>query len=63
MPNREQCVICGMTANIDPSLHTERYGHVPAVFRDGEVWAFSFETYAFTTLAGNGNHLATGGRA
>jgi hypothetical protein len=57
MPNK------GMTANIDPSFHTERYGHVPAVFRGGEVWAFNFETYTFSTWAGNGNHLATGGRA
>jgi hypothetical protein len=45
---RETCVICGMVANIDPSLHAERYAHTPEVIRDGQRFRFSFQTYAFT---------------
>lgn len=49
---REKCIRCGMVANVDPSLHTERYGHVPEVIRGLGTSArrlrFSFETYAFT---------------
>jgi hypothetical protein len=44
---REECVKCGLTANLDPSLHTERYGHVPEVIRDGRLHRFDFSTYTF----------------
>lgn len=44
---REECVKCGMIANIDPSLHTERYAHVPEVIRDGVLHRFDFSTYTF----------------
>jgi hypothetical protein len=45
---RETCIRCGLTANADPSLHAERYGHTPAVWRDGKVYEFDFASYAFT---------------
>lgn len=44
---RETCVVCGMVANVDPSLHTERYGHRPEVVRDGVRLRFDFHTYTF----------------
>lgn len=45
---RESCAVCGMVANLDPSLHHQRYRHLPRVRRDGELWEFSYRTYAFT---------------
>lgn len=45
--NREKCVRCGLVANIDPSLHAERYDHNPAVWRDGRVLEFDWTTYTF----------------
>ena len=44
---REPCVRCGMTANLDPSLHAERYDHNPAVWRDGRVVEFCWHSYSF----------------
>ena len=52
---RETCVVCGMVANVDPSLHTERYGHAPEVRRDGRRYRFDFQTYTFRTLVGDGS--------
>ncbi|MFA0809363.1 hypothetical protein [Microbulbifer epialgicus] len=34
--NVENCIECGMAANIDPWLHEERYKHPPVVLRDGQ---------------------------
>jgi hypothetical protein len=45
---KETCIICGMVANIDPSLHHQRYRHLPRVRRDGRTLEFSYLTYAFT---------------
>ena len=45
---REICTRCGMVANLDPSLHTERYGHKPEINRDGKHMFFCFHRYAFT---------------
>lgn len=45
---REICVRCGMVANVDPFLHTTRYGHLPEVVRDGVTYRFSQHTAAFT---------------
>lgn len=44
---RESCTRCGMVANVDPSLHAERYGHDPVVRRDGVELEFDWETYTF----------------
>jgi hypothetical protein len=41
VPTRETCVRCGMVANIDPAFHEERYGHRPAVRRDGQLFEFN----------------------
>lgn len=30
-PVRLSCSHCGMVANVDPWLHTTRYGHVPTI--------------------------------
>lgn len=49
---RETCTICGMVANVDPSLHTERYGHKPRVIRDGIRLEFDFHTYSFSRIVG-----------
>lgn len=49
---RETCIICGMVANLDPSLHTDRYSHRPEVIRNGQRLRFSFHTYAFTEKVG-----------
>lgn len=48
---KESCVICGMVANVDPALHTERYGHVPEVIRDGVRRRFSFQSWTFQPVA------------
>ncbi|WP_165689214.1 hypothetical protein [Mycobacteroides abscessus] len=34
----ETCIRCGMVANVDPWFHAERYGHQPAVVRDGVAY-------------------------
>lgn len=34
----EICVRCGMVANVDPWFHAQRYGHQPAVVRDGVAY-------------------------
>lgn len=47
----ERCTVCGMIANVDPSLHAERYAHIPRVRRDGVELEFDFGTYAFTAVA------------
>jgi hypothetical protein len=44
---RETCTVCSMVANVDPSLHAERYGHTPEVRRDGKVYRFDWQTYTF----------------
>jgi len=44
---RERCTYCGQIANVDPSLHQERYRHLPYVLRDGELHAFHPESYTF----------------
>ena len=33
--NAEPCVTCGMLATVNPVLHENRYGHAPAIARDG----------------------------
>jgi hypothetical protein len=48
--NGLKCLICGMTANIDPSCHTERYAHIPEVRVDGERLRFDFTTYTFRII-------------
>lgn len=45
---REICKRCGMVANVDPSLHHERYAHLPVVLRDGTFYEFSYHTYTFS---------------
>jgi hypothetical protein len=49
----ETCSTCGMVANLDPSLHTERYGHVPTVIRDGVPHVFDFTNYTFQPAQGS----------
>lgn len=44
----ERCVTCGMIANLDPSLHHQRYRHLPRVRRNGKLLQFDYRTYAFT---------------
>lgn len=34
---RETCLICGMVANLDPTLHEERYEHAPRVKRGNVI--------------------------
>ena len=43
----EQCAICGLVANVDPSLHRQRYRHTPEVWRDGRRLRFDWHTYTF----------------
>ena len=49
---RETCVKCGMVANVDPSLHHERYGHRPEVIRNGRLYRFSYYGYRFQPVRG-----------
>lgn len=49
-PHRERCTYCGMTANLDPAGHAERYAHTPTVRRDGKTYRFDFTTYTFSIL-------------
>jgi hypothetical protein len=51
---REVCMVCGMVANLDPGLHSERYAHPPVVKRNGRLWRFSFYTYSFSELLPEG---------
>lgn len=44
----EICARCGMVANLDPWLHTERYGHRPEVIRAGARLRFSLQTARFS---------------
>ena len=44
---REQCLRCGMVANLDPECHHERYGHRPVVERDGDRLRFDYGTNSF----------------
>jgi hypothetical protein len=44
---RIPCAICGLIANVDPSFHTERYGHIPVINIDGQLVRFDFQTYTF----------------
>lgn len=35
---RRICLRCGMTGNVDPWEHEERYGHKPVIEKDGQAF-------------------------
>jgi hypothetical protein len=52
LSQREQCIRCGMVANVVPIEHESRYGHVPAVRRGGQTFDYSPITGGFTDVWG-----------
>lgn len=40
-----ECCKCGMIANVDPWLHTERYGHRPVIKWEGKEYPHRGDGY------------------